>query len=287
MKRVSITSSVEVGGGAPLLLIAGPCQIESRDHTLRIAEFLQGLVMPFPVNLVFKSSFDKANRTSLSGVRGLGMDKGLRILEEVKKTLGLPILTDIHHPEQAAPVAEVADVLQIPAFMCRQTDLLLAAGKTGKAVQIKKGQFLPPQDMRYSFEKVKSGGSDRVLLCERGVCFGYRDLVVDMRNLLVMRALGQPVIFDATHSTQSLGGGRGKSGGSRRYVLPLARGAAAVGVDGLFFECHDNPDAAPSDGPCMLPLDQVEKLVATVCRVHAIARESAQEDEESFKVDVA
>jgi 2-dehydro-3-deoxyphosphooctonate aldolase (KDO 8-P synthase) len=261
---------VKVGDDQKLLLIAGPCQIESRDHTLRIAEFLRRELEKFPVSLVFKSSFDKANRTSMSGKRGIGMDAGLRILEEVRSAINAPVLTDIHNEEQARTVGQVVDVLQIPAFLCRQTDLLLAAGETGKALHVKKGQFLHPSDMQFVAEKIASTGNKRILLCERGTCFGYRDLVVDPRSLVIMRSTGYPVVFDATHSVQQMGGSVGSSGGSRHFVQTLARAAVATGVDGVFFECHDDPDNAPSDGPCMLPLTQVVQLVTSLCRIREV-----------------
>jgi 2-dehydro-3-deoxyphosphooctonate aldolase (KDO 8-P synthase) len=265
--QVEITPSVRVGDGQKLLIIAGPCQIESRDHSLRIAEFLKKELDKHQVSFVFKSSFDKANRTSIEGKRGIGMETGLRILEDVRNAIGSPVLTDIHNEEQAKIVGQVVDVLQIPAFLCRQTDLLLAAGATGRTVHVKKGQFLHPSDMKFVAEKIASTGNSKVLLCERGTSFGYRDLVVDPRSLVIMRSTGSPVVFDATHSVQQLGGSSGSSGGSREFVQTLARSAVATGVDGIFFECHDDPDNAPSDGPCMLPLTQVPKLISTLCRI--------------------
>ncbi len=267
---VEISPSVKVGDDQKLLLIAGPCQIESRDHALKMAEFLRRELEKFPVSFVFKSSFDKANRTSVNGKRGIGMDAGLRILEDVRNAVGAPVLTDIHNEEQARTVGKVVDVLQIPAFLCRQTDLLVAAGETGKAIHVKKGQFLHPSDMQFVAEKIASTGNKRVLLCERGTCFGYRDLVVDPRSLVIMRSTGYPVVFDATHSVQQMGGNAGSSGGSRHFVQTLARAAVATGVDGVFFECHDDPDNAPSDGPCMLPLAQVTPLVASLCRIREV-----------------
>lgn len=261
LSSFDITPSIRVGADSKLLLIAGPCQIESREHCLRIASALATLCGKYPINLLFKSSFDKANRTSRSGIRGPGIEEGLRVLETVRKECGVPVLTDIHTAEQAAMAAEVADAIQTPAFLCRQTDLLIAAGKTGKTVNIKKGQFLPPEDMAFSAEKVASSGNKKIMLCERGICFGYRDLTVDMRSLIIMRNLGYPVVFDATHSVQNMGGKGGASGGNREFVLPLIRAAIAVGVDGIFVECHDNPDAAPSDGQSMLPLSQMEEVL--------------------------
>lgn len=264
---VEISPSVKVGEGQKLLLIAGPCQIESREHCLSIAEFLRRETEKLPVSLVFKSSFDKANRTSVKGRRGIGIDKGLKILEEVRSTIGAPVLTDVHNEEQATVVGQVVDVLQIPAFLCRQTDLLVAAGATGRTIHVKKGQFLHPADMQFVAEKIASTGNTKILLCERGTSFGYRDLVMDPRNLLIMGSTGYPVVFDATHSVQQLGGTGGSSGGSRVFVQALARAAVATGVDGVFVECHNDPDSAPSDGPCMLPLEQVIPLLKTLCRL--------------------
>ncbi len=266
---VEISPNVKVGVGQNLLLIAGPCQIESLDHCRMVGESVQNAIRDLPVSLVFKSSFDKANRTSLKGKRGIGMDEGLRILEEVRNSLGVPVLTDIHTEEQAKIVGESIDVLQIPAFLCRQTDLLIAAGATGKTIHVKKGQFLHPADMQFVAEKIASTGNHKILLCERGTSFGYRDLVMDPRNLLIMRETGYPVVFDATHSVQQLGGGAGSSGGSRKYVQALARAAVAVGVDGVFVECHNDPDNAPSDGPCMLPLEQIGPLMRVLCDIRA------------------
>mgnify|MGYP001203974619 CR=1 FL=1 len=264
----SITPKITVGGNKRLLIIAGPCQIESRDHALMIADQLQALTKNLPIDLVFKSSYDKANRTSIQGKRGLGIEKGLKILEEIRNITGLQILTDIHSPEEASIAGEVVDILQTPAFLCRQTDLLLAVGKTGKVVNVKKGQFLAPEDMAHVAAKIASTGNNKVLLCERGACFGYRDLIVDMRSLMIMKKSGYPVIFDATHSVQSMGGSGGSSGGSREFIPGLARAAVACGVDGVFIECHDNPDQAPSDAASMLPLNQVLPLLTDLCKIH-------------------
>ncbi|MBX7144528.1 MAG: 3-deoxy-8-phosphooctulonate synthase [Oligoflexia bacterium] len=269
---VSISSSIKVGASQPLLVIAGPCQIESRDHCVRMAKTLKGICSKFPVNLVFKSSFDKANRTSVNGKRGIGLEEGLGILAYVKKETGLPVLTDVHEAQQAKAVAEVVDILQTPAFLCRQTDLLLAVGATGKPVNVKKGQFLDPHDMQHVAEKISSTGNKNILLCERGSCFGYRDLVVDMRGLEIMRRTGYPIIFDATHSVQSMGGANGASGGQREFIAPLARAATAVGIDGIFLECHDNPSQAPSDGPSMLMPDEFERLLSTLCQIHPLTK---------------
>jgi 2-dehydro-3-deoxyphosphooctonate aldolase (KDO 8-P synthase) len=255
------------GRGENLLLIAGPCVIESEELTLQIAARLQQMVKSRPVNLVFKASFDKANRTSGGAFRGSGMERGLEILGAVKQQTGLPVTTDIHEPSQAAVVAEVCDVLQIPAFLARQTDLLVAAGKTGRAVNVKKGQFMAPWDMKHVVSKLNAAGCLNVLLCERGTFFGYGTLVNDMRSLPMMRSLGAPVIFDATHSVQEPGGLGHATGGNRAMVEPLARAAVAVGVDGLFFETHPNPDQSPSDGPNMIPLDQFAAMLDRVLKV--------------------
>jgi 2-dehydro-3-deoxyphosphooctonate aldolase (KDO 8-P synthase) len=250
-----------------LLVIAGPCVLEQGDHALRMAEKLKEMLAKFPVDWVFKASFDKANRTSLDSYRGPGLEKGLAVLSSIKKKLKVGVLTDIHETSQAAPAAEVADILQIPAFLCRQTDLLVAAGKTKKAVNIKKGQFMSPEDMKYAVEKVKSGGSTDVSVTERGTSFGYHDLVVDMRSLLRMRDLGVKVIYDCTHSLQLPGGAGGASGGLREYVLPLARAAAAVGIDGLFVEVHDDPARAMSDKDTQLSLADLPVLLEQVLAV--------------------
>lgn len=271
MQTVTIGDSIRVGTGEKLLVIAGPCQIESREHCLRHADFLVKSFRDLPVSFVFKSSFDKANRTSLSGQRGIGIDEGLSVLSEIRTRFGVPVLTDIHTEEQAKVVGAVVDIVQTPAFLCRQTDLLIAAGKFGKAVNVKKGQFLHPSDMAYVAEKVASSGNNNVLLCERGTCLGYRELVVDMRSFALMRASGYPVIFDATHSVQQMGGAGGSSGGMREFVESLARGAVAVGVDGVFIECHEDPDHAPSDGPCMLQLSEIARVVKKLCAIREAA----------------
>lgn len=243
------------GRKRPLLLIAGPCVIESAELTREIASRLKAIVADLPVQLVFKASFDKANRTSGTAFRGTGLEAGLKILASVKQETGLPVTTDIHESQQAAPVAEVCDLLQIPAFLARQSDLLVAAAQTGRAVNVKKGQFMAPWDMGHVVSKLSAAGCRNVLLCERGTFFGYGRLVNDMRALPQMRSLGAPVIFDATHSVQEPGGLGAATGGNREFVEPLARAAIAVGIDGLFFEVHPEPDSAPSDGPNMLRLD--------------------------------
>lgn len=256
-----------VGDGHPPLLIAGPCVIESRDMALRHAERLRDIVVPLGWTFCFKSSFDKANRTSLDSYRGPGLDEGLRILAEVRREVGVPVLTDFHTAEQAAPVAEVVDVLQVPAFLCRQTDLLVAAAATGKAVNVKKGQFLAPENMGPVVEKLRGSGAEDILLTERGVTFGYGTLVVDFRSLPVMRALGHPVVFDATHSVQRPGGLGSKSGGDRTEAPGLARAAMAVGIDGLFMEVHEDPDRALSDGPNQIVLSTLEPILARLMRI--------------------
>ncbi|MFB3827502.1 MAG: 3-deoxy-8-phosphooctulonate synthase [Bryobacteraceae bacterium] len=254
------------GRGQPLVLIAGPCVIESEEHVHKMARAIREIAGPF----VFKASFDKANRTSAAGYRGPGMREGLRILAGLKAE-GYSILTDIHEPAQAGPAAETADILQIPAFLCRQTDLLVEAGRTGRIVNIKKGQFLAPRDMRHAAEKVTGTGNRKVVLTERGTMFGYNNLVVDMRGLKIMRDLGWPVVFDATHSVQLPGGGAGASGGEPQFIEPLARAAAAVGVDGIFVEVHDAPERALSDGPNSLRLELLPGFLERLNALHALA----------------
>lgn len=255
------------GRGQKLLLIAGPCVIETPDLTLSIARRLKEIAAGLPVQLVFKASFDKANRTSAAAFRGAGLDEGLAVLAEVKRRTGLPVTTDIHESHQASPVAEVCDLLQIPAFLARQTDLLVAAAHTGRAVHVKKGQFMAPGDMRHVVDKLAAAGCKNVLVCERGTFFGYGRLVNDMRSLPVMRDLGVPVVFDATHSVQEPGGLGNATGGNRAMVEPLARAAMAVGIDGLFLETHPNPDSAPSDGPNMLRLDDLPGVLARLLAI--------------------
>lgn len=264
--------NIEIGGGKGFVLIAGPCQIESLPHAIMCAERIaQACESTGNAAFIYKSSFDKANRTSANTPRGVGMDEGLRILEEVKRQFGCPILTDVHEAGQCATVAKVADLLQIPAFLCRQTDLLLAAGESGAAVNIKKGQFLAPWDMVHVAAKVASTGNTRILLCERGASFGYNTLVSDFRALPIMRETGYPVVFDATHSVQQPGGKGTSSGGQRQFVPVLARAAVAVGIDALFLEVHEDPDNAPSDGPNMLPLDDLAPLLTTLRRIEKAA----------------
>lgn len=267
MRAIRVADEIWVGEGHPLLVLAGPCVIENRAFMLRMAETIKGICDRHGTGFVFKSSFDKANRSSGGSPRGPGLEEGLGILTAVKEELRVPIVTDIHETWQAAPTAEVADVLQIPAFLCRQTDLLHAAAATGRAVNVKKGQFLSPAEMANVVAKLEAFGCDRILLTERGTTFGYNDLVVDFRGLPQLRALGYPVVFDATHSVQQPGGLGDATGGQREYVPHLARAAAAVGVDALFVEVHDNPDAAPSDGPNMLTAETFDRLLTEVVAI--------------------
>lgn len=272
-KAFEICAGLKVGSGSPLLIISGPCQIESFDHCQMLAEKLKAICAEFSANFIFKASFDKANRTSLSGTRGVGLDQGLRILERVRKECAVPVITDIHSAEQAISAAQVVDVLQIPAFLCRQTDLLVAAGNTNKTVNIKKGQFLAPEDMRFAAEKVAASGNHKLMLCERGSCFGYRDLVVDMRGMLSMANLAYPVIYDATHSVQVMGGQDGASHGKPQFIAPLARAAISLGIDGVFVECHEEPARAPSDSASMLPLSQMRELVRSLTSIYNCLRQ--------------
>ena len=260
------------GNGLPLSLMAGPCVLESRAHALETATALKEIAERLGFGLVYKSSFDKANRTSAGSARGLRLNEALPIFAEVKEVTGLPIVTDVHEPEQCAAVAEAVDLLQIPAFLCRQTDLLVAAAKTGKAVNVKKGQFLAPWDMRHVVDKVVGAGNPNVLITERGVSFGYNTLVSDMRALPVLAETGAPVIFDATHSVQQPGGQGGTSGGERRFVPVLARAATAVGVAGLFIETHQDPDKAPSDGPNMVPIKELEPLMSELVEIDRLVK---------------
>ncbi|MEM6415421.1 MAG: 3-deoxy-8-phosphooctulonate synthase [Pseudomonadota bacterium] len=264
--------AITLANEAPVTFISGPCQIESRDHAMKSAETLRAACDAAGMPFIFKSSYDKANRTSLSGERGIGIDAGLKILDEVRSEFGCPVLTDIHSETQAHLAGEVVDVLQIPAFLCRQTDLLLAAGETGKAINIKKGQFMAPWDMAKVAEKVASTGNERISLCERGVSFGYNTLVTDFRALPTMRDTGYPVVFDATHSVQEPSGKGGSSGGKRQYATMLARAACVIGVAAVFAEAHDDPDNAPSDGPNMLPFDWVPQLLDEMKRCDEIAK---------------
>lgn len=271
---VSIGREIVIGSGNDLVVMAGPCVIESEEVCLKTAEFLSKTCNELKLPYIFKASFDKANRTSVSSFRGPGMKEGLKTLQKVKDTFGIPIVTDIHHPEQAVPTAEVADVIQIPAFLCRQTDLLTAAGKTGKPVNVKKGQFMAPEDMETVMEKIHSTDNRDTMLTERGTSFGYHNLVVDMRSLAVMRNLSFPVIFDCTHAVQRPGGKGTASGGDREFVAPLARAACATGIDGLFMEVHPNPDIALSDGSNSMPFTGVKELLTTAKEIHGIRQQS-------------
>ena len=271
MKDVTF-GGLTVGNNRGLTVIAGPCQLESADHAQMIAGRMAEICAKAGAQYVFKASYDKANRTSLKGRRGLGIDAGLKVLDGVRRDMGLPVLTDIHDGEQAKIAAEVVDVIQIPAFLCRQTDLLVAAGETGAVVNIKKGQFLAPWDMANVAEKVASTGNDRILLTERGVSFGYNTLVADMRALPTMARTGYPVIMDATHSVQQPGGQGGSSGGQREFAPAMARAAVSLGIAGVFIETHETPDAAPSDGPNMIPLDQMGRLIDTLMALDGIAK---------------
>jgi len=282
MDPMKPASRVTVGSGpvtpvtfaqdAPISIFSGPCQMESRDHAVMMATRLKEIASRLGIGLVYKTSFDKANRTSLTGKRGIGLEAAMAVFAEIRETLGLPIVTDVHEIEQCAAVAPVVDVLQIPAFLCRQTDLLIAAAKTGKVVKIKKGQFLAPWDMANVVAKVVGSGNPNVLLTERGTSFGYNTLVVDMRGLPQMAETGAPVIFDATHSVQQPGGQGTSSGGDRRFVPVLARAAVAVGVAGLFIETHEAPDRAPSDGPNMVALENFEELVRNLMKIDEVSK---------------
>jgi 2-dehydro-3-deoxyphosphooctonate aldolase (KDO 8-P synthase) len=266
---------VRFANDAPISLIAGPCQMESAAHAFEMAAALKEIAGRLGIGLVYKTSFDKANRTSLSGKRGLGLDRALEVFAEIRSRYGLPVVTDVHEPPQCRIVAEVVDVLQIPAFLCRQTDLLVAAAETGRVVKIKKGQFLAPWDMKNVVAKVRDSGNPNVLVTERGASFGYNTLVVDMRSLPILAETGAPVIFDATHAVQSPGGQGTSSGGDRRFVPVLARAAVAVGVAGLFIETHEAPDRAPSDGPNMVPLSELEALLRELMAIDRLVKATA------------
>ncbi|MDD4519264.1 MAG: 3-deoxy-8-phosphooctulonate synthase [Alphaproteobacteria bacterium] len=263
-----------IGNDRPFTLIAGPCQMESRDHSFEMADALVSMTKKLGVPLIFKASFDKANRTSLSGKRGIGLTKALEVFAEIKDKYNIPVITDIHEKEQCAPVAEVVDVLQIPAFLCRQTDLLLAAGKTGKAINVKKGQFLAPWDMKNVADKIASTGNQSILLTERGTSFGYNTLIVDMRSFDEMKKTDYPVIFDATHSVQQPGGLGGSTGGDRRYAPVLANAALTTKIAGLFIETHQDPDHAPSDGPNMIILKELPKILERFVQIDTLIKQA-------------
>ncbi len=264
--------NIEVGNHLPLTLIAGPCQMESRAHALECAEYIIGITKKLGVNLIYKTSFDKANRSSLAGKRGIGLSDAMPVFEEIKDKFGCPVLTDVHTEAQVAEVSKTVDVLQIPAFLCRQTDLLLAAGNTGKVINVKKGQFLAPWDMKNVADKIASTGNHNIMLTERGVTFGYNRLINDMRGLEVMKDTGYPVVFDATHSVQEPGGLGGASGGERRFVRTVATAATAIGVAVLYIETHPDPDNAPSDGPCMLPFLGLEEFLKSILEFDRLAK---------------
>jgi 2-dehydro-3-deoxyphosphooctonate aldolase (KDO 8-P synthase) len=273
--RVVRVGAIAISNTCPFVLIAGPCQIESRNHALEVAHALREISERTGVPVIYKSSYDKANRTSASAERGIGMAAGLQILSDVRAATGLPVLTDVHTAEHCAPAAEAVDVLQIPAFLCRQTDLLLAAGETGRVINVKKGQFLAPWDMVNVAAKIASTGNHNILLCERGASFGYNTLVSDMRSLPIMARTGYPVVFDATHSVQQPGGQGTSSGGQREFAPVLARAALAVGVAAVFIETHPDPDQAPSDGPNMIPLRQMEALITRLARFDQLSKQEA------------
>jgi 2-dehydro-3-deoxyphosphooctonate aldolase (KDO 8-P synthase) len=272
--KVVAVGGVRFGNALPLALIAGPCALESRDHALEMAAALKEMTAKLSVPLVFKTSFDKGNRTSAKSARGVGLEQALPIFAEIRERLGIPVLTDVHEPPQCALVAPVVDILQIPAFLCRQTDLLVAAAKTGRAINIKKGQFLAPWDMAQAVAKVTGAHNPNVLVTERGVSFGYNTLVSDMRSLPILARTGAPVIFDATHSVQQPGGRASSSGGEREFVPVLARAATAVGIAGIFIETHQDPDRAPSDGPNMMPLKDMADLLRTLIAFDRMAKSS-------------
>ena len=272
LQRHVTIGNIPVGNDLPLALIGGPCALEGRSHALEMSHALVELTDRVGIGLIYKTSFDKANRTSLKGNRGVGMKEGLPILAEVRETYGCPVVTDVHLPDDCAPVAEAVDVLQIPAFLCRQTDLIIAAAKTGKVLNIKKGQFLAPWDMENVVAKAVESGNENVMVCERGTSFGYNTLVSDMRSLPAMAETGCPVVFDATHSVQKPGGQGTASGGQREFVPVLARAAVAIGVAAVFVETHQEPDTAPSDGPNMVPLDQMESLLRNLMAFDKVAK---------------
>ena len=270
-KKVEI-KNISIANTLPFVLIAGPCQMESRDHALEMAFAIKEITDKLRIQFIYKSSFDKANRTSITGKRGIGLEASLPIFAEIKEKVKCPVVTDVHNESQCEAVAKIADMLQIPAFLCRQTDLLIAAGKTGKAINIKKGQFLSPWNMEKVAQKAASTGNDKILLTERGFTFGYNNLVNDMKALTIMAKTGYPVVFDATHSVQQPGGKGSSSGGQREFIRPLARAAVAVGVAVLYIETHQNPDNAPSDGPCMLPLNELQNFLQEIQEFDSIAK---------------
>lgn len=272
MNKIVQIKNVQFSNELPFVLIAGPCQMESATHGIEMAEALTNLTKELNIPFVFKASFDKANRTSIDGVRGMGLEKALVAFSDIKSKFGCPVITDIHEPFQCAPAAEVVDILQIPAFLCRQTDLLVAAGKTGCTINVKKGQFLAPWDMKNVVKKLESTGNTNILLTERGVSFGYNTLVVDMRSLPIMKQTGYPVVFDATHSVQQPGGQGSSSGGQREFAPVLANAAISTGIAGVFIETHETPDTAPSDGPNMIPLSQMKDVLTRLKAFDKVAK---------------
>lgn len=272
LKKVSVTKDISFCNSSRFTLIAGPCQMESKEHALKMAKAIKAITDKLDIDYVYKSSFDKANRTSLNSERGIGLEASLPIFSEIKETVGCPVLTDIHTEAQCEAVKDVIDIIQIPAFLCRQTDLLIAAANTGCVVNVKKGQFLAPWDMENVVKKVTDSGNNNVVITDRGTSFGYNTLVSDMRGLRIMANLGFPVVIDATHSIQQPGGLGGASGGQREFVPVIARAAIAVGVAGVFMEVHDNPDNAPSDGPCMVKLDELEELLTTLVAIDDVIK---------------
>ncbi|MFV0250823.1 MAG: 3-deoxy-8-phosphooctulonate synthase [Rickettsia aeschlimannii] len=273
MQKIVKLNNIKIGNDLPFVLITGPCQIEGKDHALFMAEKLVKLTSKLEIPFIYKSSFDKANRTSVHGIRGLGIEKGLEILSKVKSEFDCPIVTDVHSESQCTETAKVADILQIPAFLCRQTDLLQAAAKTGKIVKVKKGQFLAPWDMKNVQTKLEAFGVKDILFTERGACFGYNNLVSDMRSLAIMAELNVPIVFDATHSVQQPGGLGSSTGGERKYVELLAKAATSVGIAGMYMEVHQDPDNAPSDGPCMMKLDNLESILVKLKKYDKITKE--------------
>jgi 2-dehydro-3-deoxyphosphooctonate aldolase (KDO 8-P synthase) len=271
-QKIIKISNFKVANNLPLTLIAGPCQLESQAHAFKMVDRIQRIAKKLKINFIYKTSFDKANRTSLSGKRGLGLEKSMAIFDQIKKKFKVPILTDVHTAEQCSIVSRHADILQIPAFLCRQTDLLIAAAKTGKIINVKKGQFLAPWDMKNVVSKIQNGGNKNILITERGVCFGYNTLISDFRAIPTLKEFGYPVIFDATHSVQQPGGKGNSSGGQREFVDPLSRAAVAVGVAAIFIETHDNPDRAPSDGANMLHINKLESLLKKLQKIDLIIK---------------
>ncbi len=275
-QNIVTVGDIKFGGSNPISFIAGPCQLENRDHAMMMAEKVAEAMAPSKSKFIFKTSYDKANRSSIGSARGIGMEEGLKILQEVRDTFGCPVITDVHESSHCAAAAEVVDIIQIPAFLCRQTDLLLAAGRTMKPLNIKKGQFLAPWEMGNVAEKAASTGNDQIMLCERGTSFGYNTLVNDFRGLPTMAETGCPVIFDATHSVQQPGGRGNSSGGERKFVATLARAACAVGVAGLFIETHEDPDMAPCDGPNMIAVDKLAGLIGQLVEIDAMTKTQAK-----------